>query len=152
MRISSHRVTSALALCTLLMASATGAQDKRAVPSDSVRIFVAGCSRGYIFTTSGHADDQPAESVVPDGTHLRLSGPKKIVGEIKAREGARLEVTGLIRRGQDLGRGVGIGLGGGRISGGPPVAGGGAAPGLGGGPLVIDVEGWRSIPGECVVR
>lgn len=150
-----HRFPVGLCFGALVLAGSAAvpavAQERKPVPNDSVRIFVAGCSKGYIFTTSGRADDQVAEPVVPDGTHLRLSGPKKLISAIKAREGVRLEVTGLIRKGQDVRGGVGIGFGGGRISGGPPVAASGGIPG-GGGPLVIDVEGWRSIPGECVVR
>lgn len=147
-----HWLQSAVCVGLCLSVRPAAAQEKKPVPDDSVRVFVAGCSKGYIFTTSGRADDQVADPVVPDGTHLRLSGPKKLVGEIRAHEGARLEVTGLIRKGQDLRGGVGLGVGGGRVSGGPPAAGFGTMPGNFGGTVVIDVEGWRSIPGPCVVR
>jgi hypothetical protein len=81
-----------------------------------------------------------------------MAGPKKLMAEIKAQEGSQIEITGLMKKGQALGDGVSVG---GRVrigAGGPPVAGGGG--GFGGGlagvdRVVIDVEGWRSIPGSC---
>ena len=92
---------------------------------------------------------------MPEGTHLRLSGKKALLAEIKAHEGSRVELTGLIKKGQSLGDGVSIG--GARVSGGRPVAGaggGGFSVGVGGGVdrIVIDVEGWRPLPGSCPTR
>lgn len=138
------RLLSALAV-SVALASVLAAQDTRPVPRDSVRIFVPGCSKGQVFTAGRRAEDQPAGSSVPPGTHLRMAGPRKLINEIRAREGTRIEITGLIKRGQDIG---GTQLGGVRINGGPPVAGGGM-PTPGAGQLVIDVEGWRPLPGEC---
>lgn len=152
MRLPECGMKRALCLTVALLAGPVAAQERKPVPTDSVRVFVAGCAKGYVFTASGRADDRPAGSVVPEGTHLRLSGPKKLIGEIKAREGDRLEIIGLIRKGQVARDGVGIGIGGGRMSGGPPVASGSIRLGFGAGRIVIDVEGWRRIAGECTVR
>ena len=127
------------------------AQEQKPVPKDSVRIYVPGCANGYVFTALRATEDTPSGAVVPEGTHLRLSGKKALLAEIKAHEGSRVEVTGLIKKGQSLGDGVSIG--GARVSGGKPVAGGGGgfSLGVGGGidRIVIDVEGWRPLPGSC---
>ncbi|MEQ1910656.1 MAG: hypothetical protein ABMA15_17690 [Vicinamibacterales bacterium] len=136
-------------------AGAVLAQEQKPVPKDSVRIYVPGCAKGYVFTAVRASEDTPSGAVVPEGTHLRLSGKKALLAEIKAHEGSRVELTGLIKKGQSLGDGVSIG--GARVSGGRPVAGGGGAGfsvGVGGGVdrIVIDVEGWRPLPGSCPTR
>ena len=130
------------------------AQEQRPVPKDSVRVSVPGCAKDYVFTAVRATEDTPSGAVVPEGTHLRLSGKKAVLTDIKAHEGSRVEITGLIKKGQSLGDGVSVG--GARVSGGKPVAGGGGGFGvsLGGGVnrIVIDVEAWRSIPGSCPTR
>lgn len=144
-------------LSVLFIALGVGAvlaQEQKPVPKDSVRIFVPGCAKGYVFTAVRATEDSPGGAVVPEGTHLRLSGKKAVLAEIKAHEGSRVEITGLIKKGQSLGEGVSIG--GARVSGGRPVAGSGGGLGVsvGGGVdrVVIDVEGWRAIPGSCPSR
>jgi len=135
--------------CAMATASISFAQDdKKPVPKDSARVSVAGCSKDYIFTAGPRAEDQGG-TVVPEGTHLRMNGPKKLINDIKAHEGTRVEITGLIRKGQYAQQGMPIG-GGVRI--GPGPAGGvGVTAGMGGNstPVMIDVEGWRQIAGEC---
>ncbi len=144
--------------CAVLLAASTigllHAQDSKPVPKNSVRIFVPGCGRGYVFTAGRPAEDVPGGSAVPEGTRMRMAGPRKLLREIEAQEGNRIEITGLIKKGQDLGRGVPLG-GGARITGGgPPVAGGGSGFGTVAPveQLVIDVEGWRPLPGNCPTR
>jgi hypothetical protein len=129
----------------------SAAQEQKPVPKDSVRVFIPGCSKGYIFTAGRRTEDQPGGSAVPEGMHLRMNGPKKMIAEIKGQEGSRIEITGLMKRGQAGQDGVGLG-GGVRITGGPPVAGGGMMPGSGVSQIMIDVEGWRRVPGECPSR
>ena len=130
------------------------AQEQKPVPKDSVRIYVPGCAKDYVFTAVRATEDTPSGAVVPEGTHLRLSGKKALLAEIKAHEGSRVELTGLIKKGQSLGDGVSIG--GARVSGGRPVAGGGGGFGVSVGAgvdrIVIDVEGWRPLPGSCPTR
>jgi hypothetical protein len=130
----------------------TFAQEPKPVPKDSVRVSIAGCSRGYIFTAGRPAEDQGGNAV-PAGTHLRMNGPKKLIAEIKGHEGSRIEITGLMKKGQIGPEGIGIG-GGVRVR---PGLGGPSAP-LGGAlgvttgagnQVLIDVEGWRSLAGEC---
>ena len=146
-------------LVAVLLLQTAGSQEKKAdaqerkpVPKDSVRVFVPGCSKGYIFTASRPAEDQPGGSPVPEGMHLRMAAPKKLMAEIKGQEGSKIEITGLIKRGQVAPGGVGLG-GGVSVSGGAPVAGGGGGLGYpGASQIVIDVEGWRRIPGDCPSR
>lgn len=129
-------------------------QEPKTVPKDSVRVFVPGCSKNYVFTAERPAEDQPGGAAVPEGTHLRMAGPKKLIADIRAHEGSRIEITGLIKRGQELPGGIGIGRGGrvGIGGGGPAVGLGNGMPSPGGRQIVIDVEGWRQIPGECTAR
>jgi hypothetical protein len=124
------------------------AQETKPVPKDSVRVRVPGCSKNYMFTAGRAAEDQPGGTVVPEGTHLRMNGPKKVMADIKGNEGSRIEITGIIKKGQVAQDGVAIG--GVRIgpgNSGPSAGYGGMSPG--GGQLMIDVEGWRRVPGEC---
>lgn len=150
-----------LALATVLTAGVTAvhAQEKepKPVPKNSVRVAIPGCSKGVRFLAGRPAEDQPGGSAVPEGTVLRMNGPKSVMADLKGHEGSRIEITGLIRKGQALGGGIPIG-GGVRVGGGGsgPSAplGGGIASGAGvgapgGGQLMIDVEGWRLLAGDC---
>jgi hypothetical protein len=134
-------------VAALMSSGALGAQEQKPVPKDSVRVFVPGCSKGMIFTAGRRTEDSPG-SAVPEGMHLRMSGPKQMIAEIKRQEGSRIEITGLMRKGQFGPDGVGIG-GGVRITPGPSPSGGGLLPSPGAGQIMIDVEGWRRVPGDC---
>ena len=136
---------------TSAVSLATSAQEQKPVPKDSVRVFVPGCSKGYVFTAERATEDQPGGTAVPEGTHLRMAGPKKLIADIRAHEGSRIEITGLIKRGQELRGGIGRG---GRIGigGGPAVGLGNGMPSPSSGQIVIDVEGWRQVAGDCTSR
>jgi len=138
------------ALSTALAISVTlAAQETKPVPKDSVRVFVPGCSKGAVFTAGRRTEDSPGGSAVPEGMRLRMNGPKKLMSEIKAEEGTRIEITGLIKKGQYEPGGIRLGSGV-RVSGGPT---GGSTGSLGPNPVVdqimIDVEGWRKVIGDC---
>jgi hypothetical protein len=140
----------ALLFVAAMSTTPLGAQEtKKPVPKDSVRVFVPGCSKGRVFTAGPRTEDQ-AGSPIPEGMHLRMSGPKKIMAEIEAHQGSMIEITGLMKKGQVGPGGVSVGRGV-RISGGSaPTAGG--LPDPGGGQNMIDVEGWRPVPGSCQSR
>ena len=137
-------------LTALALSVALAAQETKPVPKDSVRVFVPGCSKGAMFTAGRRTEDQPGGSAVPEGTRLRMNGPKKLMSEIKAQEGTRIEITGLIKKGQVGQEGVAIGRGI-RVSPGNsgPSAGFGGMPSPASSQTMIDVEGWRHLPGEC---
>ena len=124
-------------------------QEEKKVPKDSVRVSIPGCTKGYVFTAGPRSSDQPGSVDVPEGMHLRMNGPKKLMTDIKAHEGSMIEITGLMKKGQYR---EGIPIGGGiRVM---P----GAAPNASiqgnatAGQIQIDVEGWRPVPGECRSR
>ena len=126
------------------------AQEEKPAPKNSVRVSIPGCTKGQIFTAGRRTGDQPGSVDIPEGMHLRMNGPKKMMAEIKAREGSMIEITGLMRKGQYGPAGVGIG-GGVRISpGSPPTA--GMSPSANVSQIMIDVEGWRPTVGECASR
>ena len=104
------------------------AQETKRVPKDSVRVMVPGCSKGYVFTAGRAAEDQPGGTAVAEGTHLRMNAPKRTMAELKGQEGSRVEITGLIKRGQVGQEGIAIGRGVRILPGNP-----GPAAGIGGG-------------------
>jgi len=127
------------------------AQEKKPVPKDSVRVSIPGCTKGYIFTAGRRTADQPGSVDIPEGMHLRMNGPKTIMKEIKGHEGSMIEITGLMRKGQNNPDGIGIGKGV-RIMPGPQ-GNGGTQPGNPiAGQTQIDVEGWRPAVGSCPSR
>jgi hypothetical protein len=134
--------------CAALIGSAL-AQEKKPVPSDSARVFVPGCSKGSIFTAGRRTVDEPGSGDVPVGMHLRMNGPKKLMGEIKAHEGQMIEITGLVKKGQFKPDGVGLG-GGVRVGPGPSPGSIGRESGVN--QSFIDVEGWRPVDGSCPSR
>jgi hypothetical protein len=138
--------TPLIALLMAALAAPLLAQEPKPVPKDSMRVSISGCSKGYAFTAFRRANEEASSSSVPDGTHFRMNGPKKTMEEIKTRDGSMIEITGLVRR-DDL-RPSGVRIGGVRIGGGSS-AGRGLSSSPLGGQIAIDVEGWRSVPGDC---
>jgi len=132
-----------LVIAIIVAAAPLRAQENKPVPKDSARVAVAGCTKGYIFTAGARNTEAPGSFDLPEGTHIRMSGPKKLIAEIKAHEGSPIELTGLMKKGQYLPGGVGIG-GGVRIGPGPA---GGVSSSPAAGQAMIDVEGWRPITG-----
>jgi len=126
--------------------AAPAAGQEKPVPKDSLRISIPGCSKGVMFTVVESPEHESRSSVAP-GRRFRLAGPKKLLDEIKAWEGAVIEVTGLIKKGQIDESGVAVG-GGVRISPGPsPLGGVGRNPNYN--QIILDVEGWRALTGAC---
>jgi len=144
---STFAIIAAVAVAGGLLA----AQEQKPVPKDSVRVSIPGCTKGYIFTAGRRTADQPGSADIPEGMHLRMNGPKKMMTEIKAHEGSMIQITGLMKKGQYGPDGVGIG-GGVRITPGQTST-GGSMPGVTmTRQIVIDVEGWRQAVGECPSR
>jgi len=133
-------------LCGALVA----AQDTKPVPKDSVRGSIPGCTKGYVFTAGPRTSDQVGRLDVPEGMHLRMNGPKKLMAEIKAHEGSMIEITGLMKKGQYNQTGINVG-GGVRITPGSSPGGGSLATSIPG-PIYVDVESWRQVDGNCPSR
>src|SRR5262249_522442 len=125
------------------------AQEPKPVPKDSVRVAIPGCTKGYVFTVGPRTVEEPGYFELREGTHLRMNGPRRLMGEIKAHGGSMIEITGLMKKGQ-YNDGVNIG-GGVRISPGPSGP-SGRFPSPAANQIPIDVEGWRQIAGDCRTR
>jgi len=122
------------------------AQETKPVPKDSIRAVIPGCTKGHIFTAARRTEGAPGNVDVPEGTHLRMNGPKKLMSDIKAHEGSMIEITGLMKRSQYR---PGVRIGGVTISPGATSNGGGMGVNTVGDQIMIDVEGWRQIAGGC---
>jgi len=145
------KTMAAVAVAVAALSGPLVAQENKPVPKDSVRVFVPGCTKGLMFTAGPRTEDQPGRSDIPEGMHLRMNGPKKMMAEIKAHDSSMIEVTGLIKKGQYRPDGVGIG-GGVRISPGPSPTGGSLTSNPNFSQIVIDLEGWRPVVGSCPPR
>jgi hypothetical protein len=144
------RTTAIITVAVAVLSAPLVAQENKPVPKDSVRVLIPGCTKGFIFTAGRRTQDQPGSVDIPEGMHVRMNGPKKIMAEIKAHEGSMIEITGLMKKGQYKPDGVAIG-GGARIAPGPAPTSG--VPGSANvGQIFIDVEGWRPAVGNCRTR
>jgi hypothetical protein len=141
-------------LCSLFLFAAAFAaaplllaQETKPVPKDSIRVTIRGCTKGYILTAAPRTVEEPGSLEIREGMHFRMNGPKKVMSEIKAHQGAMIVITGLMKKGQYV---DGVAIGGGvRISPGSP---GGGVPTPGAGQAFIDVEGWRQTEGSCPTK
>ena len=145
-----------LAAAVLALASSSLADaQERDVPKDSERLSLRGCARGRTFIVAPRSEHEPIRSDVEPGRRFRLSGPKKILDDIKAREVSMLEVTGLVRKSQVGGPG-GVAIAGGRIR----IGGGVPRDPIYSDPrrdpmyneVVMDVESFRPLAEECPSR
>jgi hypothetical protein len=144
------KCTAALGVAILLAALPVAGQEMKPVPKNSVRVLIPGCTKGYVLTAGPRSEAQPGTSEIVEGTHLRMNGPKKLIEEIRAREGSFLLITGLMKTGQEKPAGVAVG-GGVRVGPGGTNGSPSASVGSSGLPY-IDVEGWRPGVGECPGR
>jgi hypothetical protein len=145
-----------VAVALMVSSALVIAQEEKKVPKDSERVYIPGCARGRSFVVAQRLETEPVRTDVAPGRRFRLSGPKKILDEIKAREINMIEVTGLVRKSDLNPPNAGVAIAGGRIRiGGPlprdPIAGDPKRD-----PLyseaIIDVEAWRQLPAECPTR
>lgn len=136
-------MTAALTAIGVAGLAVLSAQEPKPVPKGSQRVAIPGCAKGYILTAGRRSEAQPGSIDIPEGMHLRMNGPKKLIKEIQAHEGQMLVITGLVKTGQPRPEGIAIG---GNVRVGPgPQNGIGSAPSQ----VYIDVEGWRPGVGEC---
>src|SRR4051812_34401772 len=91
-RIESSMNITFIVVAAAIFAGVAGAQETKPVPKNSVRVFIPGCSKGMMFTAGSRTEDEPGGSAVPQGTHVRMTGPKKVIAEIKDQEGSKIEI------------------------------------------------------------
>jgi hypothetical protein len=143
------RTTAVIIVAFAVSTGRLGAQETKPVPNDSVRVSVPGCTKGSIFTVGPRTVEQPGSLDIPEGMHLRMNGPKKVMAEIKAHEGTMIAITGLMKKGQYKPDGVAVG-GGVRLTPGPTGGSVTSSPMVS--QIFIDVEGWRPAEGSCPGR
>ncbi len=142
------RIVLTLAAALVLIA-AVAAQETKPVPKNSVRVSIPGCAHNYVFTAGPRTADEAGSSLeIPEGMHLRMNAPKKLMAEIKAHQGSMIEITGTMKKGQQKPDGVNLGSG---IRVGPSGGPGSATlpPSSLTNQIMIDVEGWRPLTGNC---
>ena len=110
---------------------------------------ISGCARGRVFTV-GRDPSHESSFVVEIGSKLRLEGDKKVLAEIKAREGTMVEITGLMKQ-SDVVQ-PGIGLAGGRVRITPVMPNGRSGRDPGPSPSILDVESYRLLNASCPNR
>lgn len=142
-------MTLAVALLMLLASDAVAAQE-RPVPTDSSRITIPGCVRDRSFVVGQPDGHELGASSIQPGRRFRLSGPRRVLDDIRKREATMVEITGLVRK-SDL-----AGPGGLRIFGGRVRIGGAMPRDPVRDPMynqvVIDVEGFQLLPDPCPAR
>jgi len=141
----------AVAIAALSAFVAAQEQKEKPVPKDSVRVSIPGCSKGYVFTAARRTTEEAGSADIPEGMHLRMNGPKKLMTEIKAHQGQLIQITGLMKKGQYM-PGVGIGGGVRVMPGTSPATGGSMSSMAVPNQISIDVEGWRPANGDCPSR
>lgn len=127
------------------------AQEKP-VPKDSTRLTVPGCAYDRLFIVDLSPDHEMPRTDLKPGRRLRLSGPKKLLEEIKARQGDMVELTGLVRKSDLIEQGVGLAGGRVRVMPGRSPVGSTAGRDSGVSQAVIDVESWRLLNTTCPSR
>jgi len=142
------KILTALFVAITISSARLPAQEVKPVPKDSMRVFIPGCARGYVFTVGRRTADEPGNIDIQEGVHLRMNAPKKLMSQIKAHEGSMIEITGLMKKGQYGPDGVNLG-GGIRIGPGPSPSSGSRPPNSAGNQVMIDVESWRQVAGSC---
>ena len=134
-----------------LSGSLLAAQEK-AVPKDSVRLTIPGCGYDRLFIVDSSPEHEMPRSDIKPGRRLRLSGPKKMLEEIKARQSDMVELTGLMRKSDLIEQGVGLAGGSVRIMPGRSPVGATGGPDSTVTQAVIDVESWRPLNVTCPAR
>ena len=127
------------------------AQEK-AVPKDSVRLTIPGCAYDRLFIVDSSPEHEMPRSDIKPGRRLRLSGPKKMLEEIKARQSDMVELTGLMRKSDLIEQGVGLAGGSVRIMPGRSPVGATGGPDSTVTQAVIDLESWRPLNVTCPAR
>jgi hypothetical protein len=127
------------------------AQEK-AVPKDSVRLTIPGCAYDRLFIVDSSPEHEMPRTDIKPGRRLRLSGPKKMLEEIKARQSDMVELTGLMRKSDLIEQGVGLAGGSVRIMPGRSPVGATGGPDSTVTQAVIDVESWRPLNVTCPAR
>ena len=105
-------MTFALSLLVALLS----VQESKGIPKDSVEVEARGCLKGRVFTATVAPEDEGARRG-PDvvGRHFRLSGKKDVMNTVKALDGHRVAIVGIVRKSALEDQGTGMKIGGTRV-------------------------------------
>ena len=126
-------------------------EEKPKVPKDSVQVIVLGCLKGRVLTAADVRQPDVTSGPLVRQRAFRLAGKKDLMKEVKANDGQRVEITGLIKKSALAERGM-------RFKGGRVVVGGSGGMTNGGtshGPdpaenvVVMDVAAVTAMGGSC---
>jgi hypothetical protein len=125
-------------------------QEKPKIPKDSVLVVVEGCLKGRVLSATD-VRQPDAESGPPvRQKSFRLSGKKDLMNEVKANDGQRVRITGLIQKSALIEPGM-------KIKGGRVVIGGGSGTASSGSHIpdpvenvvVMDMTDVQALGGSC---
>jgi hypothetical protein len=126
-------------------------QEKPKIPKDSIQVVVNGCLKGRVLAASNVRQTDIESGVEVRQHSFRLTGKKDLMKEVKADDGQRVQVTGLIRKSDLYQQGM-------RFKGGRVVIGGGKSSGSPSGSqipdpvenvAVMDVTNVQPLGGSC---
>jgi hypothetical protein len=141
----------AIALTLVLGSSSLPSAQERTVPKDSTRLSISGCARGRVFTVGRDPTNESRGFQLEAGMKVRLEGNKKVLEEVKKREGSMVELTGLMKQSEVVQPGIGVA--GGRLRITPVMPAGRTSPHESvPPPPVIDVESYRLLNAACPSR
>jgi hypothetical protein len=127
-----------------------GQQEERPkVPKDSVLVTVTGCLKGRVIRASDVKQPDTTTGIVIRNHSFRLAGKKDVMQTVKAQDGNRVEVTGLIRKSSLIE--PGIKFKGGRVMIGGGTSGGATSsmPDPAENVVVLDAETVQAVGGSC---
>jgi hypothetical protein len=109
-------MTVALLVALMLAASGSQSPEPKPVPKDSVELEARGCLKGRVFTATSEPEDEGVRRG-PDviGRHFRLNGKREVMDSVKAHNGHRVAVVGLVKKSDLADQGVGMKVGGARV-------------------------------------
>lgn len=140
-----------IALAVLLAAVPLAAQqeERPKVPKDSLMVVITGCIKGRVIRAADVRQTDTTSGYNVRATTFRLAGKKDVMSEVKAQNGQRAEVTGLIKKSALIEPGL-------KIKGGRIMIGGGTSSGTTGSMpspaenvLVLDAVAVQGLGGSC---
>lgn len=142
------RVTVALMLAAAPLLAQQ--EERPKVPKDSVEVTITGCLKGRVLAAADVRQTDVQSGPVVRQHSFRLAGKKDVMKDVKANDGQRVEIIGLIKKSalREPGmrfKGGRVVVGGGTMGGGPS----GRAPDPAENVVVMDVSSVTALGGEC---
>jgi hypothetical protein len=136
-----------------LLAAAPFAQDQEQehpkVPKDSLLVVITGCIKGRVIRAADVRQTDTASGYNIRATTFRLEGKKDVLKAIKEQDGARAEVTGLIKKSSLIEPGVKFKGGRVMVGGASPGSTPGALPSPAENVIVLDTIAVTGLGGSC---